>query len=114
VTAGPQGEPGSAGDLGTVYLIHLDQRYKHAGHSQHWTRDLTARIAEHLRGQGARLMEVIKDAGITWQVSRTWEGDRNLERAIKNRHEARSSAHSVRPGHVRWPRAARLPRPVGE
>ena len=33
-------------------------------------------------------MEVIKDAGISWDVVRTWEGTRNLERAIKDRHEA--------------------------
>jgi hypothetical protein len=33
-------------------------------------------------------MEVINDAGITWQLARTWPGGRDRERAIKNRHEA--------------------------
>jgi hypothetical protein len=33
-------------------------------------------------------MEVVNDAGITWDVVRTWEGTRHLERAIKDLHEA--------------------------
>jgi hypothetical protein len=33
-------------------------------------------------------MEVIKEAGITWRLSRTWPGSRDRERAIKDRHEA--------------------------
>jgi hypothetical protein len=31
-------------------------------------------------------MAVIKDAGIPWRVARTWQGTRELERAIKDRH----------------------------
>jgi hypothetical protein len=33
-------------------------------------------------------MEVIKDAGITWRLARTWPGTKTLERAIKDRHNA--------------------------
>jgi predicted GIY-YIG superfamily endonuclease len=88
MTGQPEDEQHPVGEVGTVYLIHFDRRYKHAGHYTGWTKDLSARIAEHLKGQGARLMEVITEAGITWQVVRTWEGTRSRERAIKNRHEA--------------------------
>jgi hypothetical protein len=37
---------------------------------------------------GARLMEVVTDAKIDWKVARTWNGDRKLERRLKNRHNA--------------------------
>jgi hypothetical protein len=33
-------------------------------------------------------MEVVKAAGITWRLARTWPSSRDRERAIKNRHEA--------------------------
>jgi len=83
-----QGRSGGPGDPGTVYLIHLDTPYKHARHYTGWTHDLDARLEEHRNGRGARLMEVIKDAGITWRLARTWPGTRVRERAIKDRHEA--------------------------
>lgn len=71
---------------GTVYLIHFDRRYRHAGHYTGWTEgELEARLSEHRAGTGARLMEVIKAAGIGWTVARTWEGTRHLERALKRR-----------------------------
>jgi predicted GIY-YIG superfamily endonuclease len=73
---------------GTVYLIHFDVAYKHARHYLGWTLDLLARLQAHRDGRGARLMEVITEAGITWQLARTWPGGRDRERAIKNRHEA--------------------------
>ena len=73
---------------GTVYLIHLDVPYKHARHYTGWTLDLDARLQAHRDGRGARLMEVITAAAITWQLARTWPGGRDRERAIKNRHEA--------------------------
>jgi predicted GIY-YIG superfamily endonuclease len=78
----------AAGGAGTVYLIHFDTPYKHARHYTGWASDLERRVADHRAGRGARLMEVIKDAGISWDVVRTWEGTRNLERAIKDLHEA--------------------------
>jgi predicted GIY-YIG superfamily endonuclease len=75
-------------DSGTIYLIHLDTPYKHARHDLGWTTNLDARLHAHREGQGARLMEVITAAGITWRLARTWPGGRDRERAIKNRHEA--------------------------
>jgi hypothetical protein len=73
---------------GTVYLIHFDVAYRHARHYLGWTLDLLARLQAHRDGRGARLMEVITAAGISWQLARTWPGGRDRERAIKNRHEA--------------------------
>lgn len=69
----------------TVYLIHFETPYEHARHYLGFTTDLAARLAAHRAGSGARLMEVITQAGISWYVARTWEGGRNLERALKQR-----------------------------
>jgi predicted GIY-YIG superfamily endonuclease len=74
---------------GTIYLIHFDQPYKHARHYIGWAIDVVKRLAEHAAGRGAHLMAVIKDAGITWQLARTWPGDRRRERALKNMGGAR-------------------------
>jgi predicted GIY-YIG superfamily endonuclease len=70
-------------DNGTVYLIHFDTPLHHARHYLGWTTNLKARLEAHRRGNGARLMEVITEAGITWRLARTWEGGRELERHLK-------------------------------
>ena len=75
-------------DAGLVYLLHLDPPYRHARHYLGWTRDLAARLEAHRAGQGARLMEVVKQAGGSFHLARTWPGGRDRERAIKDRHEA--------------------------
>jgi len=73
----------------TVYLIHFNQRYHHSQHYIGFTaEDLAARLERHAAGQGARLMEVIAAAGITWRCVRTWTGGRVLERRLKNRKDA--------------------------
>src|SRR6266851_5833565 len=75
---------------GTVYLIHLDRRYCHAGHYTGFALNLAERIKAHLDGtSGVRFMEVVKAAGITWHVSRIWEG---VTREIENRIKESSAA----------------------
>jgi predicted GIY-YIG superfamily endonuclease len=64
---------------GTVYLLHFDRPYVHAGHYTGWTTDLPARLAEH----AARLLAVAASAGIGWRLARTWTGTRAVERALK-------------------------------
>ena len=68
---------------GTVYLLHFSEPYKHARHYTGWTEDLPARMEAHGNGRGARLMEVIKAAGIGFTLARTWPGTKNRERQIK-------------------------------
>ena len=72
----------------TVYLIHFLKPYKHARHYLGYSTNLDKRIADHLCGMGARLLEVVTDAGIEWRLVRTWPGDRELERKLKNRKDA--------------------------
>jgi predicted GIY-YIG superfamily endonuclease len=57
-----------------VYLLHFSQRYKHALHYTGSTHNLTKRLNQHAKGQGARLLAVVQAAGITWTLARTWEG----------------------------------------
>ena len=72
-----------AAHCGTVYLLHFDRPYAHAAHYTGWTTNLAGRLAQHDAGHGARLLAVIRDAGIGWQLARTWTGPRSRERALK-------------------------------
>ena len=69
----------------TVYLLHFVTPYHHARHYLGVARNLKSRLTQHAMGQGARLMEVITSAGIEWRLARTWRGDRQLERRLKDR-----------------------------
>jgi len=70
-----------------VYLLHFQRPHRHARHYLGWSRDLDARIAAHRKGQGARLVEVIIEAGNDFTVARTWPGaDRSKERRLKRQH----------------------------
>jgi uncharacterized protein YdaT len=74
-----------------VYLLHFDQRYEHAGHYTGFAESsgaeasgLLKRLGEHQAGRGARLVEVITRAGITFRLARTWPGvTRARERQLK-------------------------------
>ena len=68
----------------TIYLIHFNRPYKHARHYLGSTNNLAHRLQRHRSGNGSRLMQVIVSAKITWRLARTWEGDRNRERQLKN------------------------------
>jgi hypothetical protein len=71
---------------GTVYLLHFDKPYRHAGHYLGWTEgELSDRIAAHLCGRGARLLAVVVASGISFDLARVWPGDRHLERRLKKR-----------------------------
>ena len=74
--------------MGTIYLIHFEERLALAGHYLGYTDDLVERLKQHKSGNGARLMEVVTEQGIDWCLARTWKGSRKLERRLKNRHES--------------------------
>jgi hypothetical protein len=85
-------EPATTAGTTTCYLLHFDRplgppggRAKNtASHCTGSTTDLQARLAEHAKGRGARLLQVVKAAGITWRLARTWPGGRDRERQLKN------------------------------
>jgi predicted GIY-YIG superfamily endonuclease len=74
----------------TVYLLHFDQKFKHAQHYIGYTSGpVKKRIEEHRSGNGARLIQVITQQGIGFSVAKTWHGkSRRFERQLKNRHGA--------------------------
>ena len=93
-----------------VYLIHLNKPIgdlnNPRGKAQHyigWASDLANRIKYHRNGNGARLIQVVNAAGVGWEVVRTWpEGDKTLERRLKNWHKASQLCPVCNP--ERWQR----------
>jgi hypothetical protein len=78
------------GLVGLIYLVHFDRPIGdlanprgYASHYTGWTLDLPGRLVDHAEGRGARLMEVICEAGIGWQLARLWVGTRTRERSLK-------------------------------
>lgn len=71
--------------MSTIYLLHLDKPLRHARHYVGLADDLDARLERHASGQGARMLAVCRERGITWQLVRTWSGDRKLERWLKRK-----------------------------
>ena len=72
-----------------VYLIHFDRPIKHARHYLGYSKnDVRGRVQKHRAGNGARLMEAVRKKDISWHVSRVWDGDYELERMLKDRHNA--------------------------
>ena len=79
--------------MGTVYLIHfarplgdLDNPRGQARHYLGYTEDLEARLEAHRTGNGSAIMAAVAREGIGWELARTWEGSKALERRLKNRH----------------------------
>jgi hypothetical protein len=81
-----------------VYLLHFDRPYRHARHYLGYSRDLQTmheRIDAHYNatpgdGKSHRLMQVIREAGISFTLARVWpEGTREDERRMKQRGHAR-------------------------
>jgi hypothetical protein len=82
---------------GLVYLLHFSELYipypdappcacagHYTGFAPGGPQALKQRLAKHGTAAGARLMLVVAQAGITWELARTWPGDRRLERRLKN------------------------------
>jgi hypothetical protein len=70
---------------GTVYLLHFDRPFGHARHYSGFAMpgNLAYRMAHHRAGSGANLLRHVAAAGISWELVRTWPGDRSSERQIK-------------------------------
>lgn len=81
----------------SLYLLHIEPRYRHAGHYLGFTPDLRVdrRCREHIDGvrhKASPLVLAALDAGCAVTIARRWEGaqyDRKAERAKKSRGHAR-------------------------
>jgi hypothetical protein len=76
--------------VGVIYLLHFDRPIGDLGnprgfasHYTGWTLDLPARLVDHANGRGARLLQVVGELGIGWQLARIWTGTRARERSLK-------------------------------
>jgi predicted GIY-YIG superfamily endonuclease len=74
------------GESGTVYVLHFDPPYRHAGHYIGWAQDADTRIAQHLAGVGSPLVRAAVLAGSHVRVAATFVGSRYLERRLKRWH----------------------------
>ncbi len=80
-----------------VYLLHAsgtigsENKYGKAQHYIGWARiSVEKRLAEHVNGQGASITAAFVAQGHTLEVARAWpDGDRSLERRLKNRKNAK-------------------------
>ncbi len=71
---------------GIIYLIHFESKVaNHAQHYMGFAVDLPARLDQHLAGNGSKLMARVHELKIGWCVARTWKGDRDFERKLKNK-----------------------------
>jgi predicted GIY-YIG superfamily endonuclease len=71
-------------------LLHFERPYQHAQHYLGYSPRIADRLDKHAAGTGARLTQVVKDAGIGWELARTWPGKgRTEERRLKNRGSSR-------------------------
>jgi hypothetical protein len=101
--AEPEARPARRRNVpGTVYLLHLNVPYEPypgapAGLcAQHYTgwagggaRGLARRLAAHGTSHGSPLLLAARQAGITWELARTWAGTRARERQLKRQGSAR-------------------------
>jgi hypothetical protein len=76
----------------SVYLLHFDPSYQHAGHYIGFCDDETPdrRFKEHLTGRGSPLVKAAVKAGSQVHVAQFFPGaSRTFERKLKNRGSAR-------------------------
>jgi hypothetical protein len=78
-----------------IYLLHFDRPVSGlAGHYLGYADVLGPRLQRHADGLGSVLTRAAREQGITFQLARTWQGDRRTERRMKGR--PRGSNHVYR------------------
>lgn len=82
---------------GTVYLLHFERPVHHAQHYLGWTENLDRRLSEHGTREGSPLVAAAAALGIPFELVRTWDGDRHLERRLKDGANARYLCPKCRP-----------------
>jgi hypothetical protein len=116
----PRSEARYGPELGTTYLLHFAEPFKHATHYRGWTRKpVPVRFKEHLDGVGSVLTRAVARAGIGMTLARIWpDTTRDYEDCIKHQGGARRMCPEcgVRPSSSQVPSdrqgeaAPRLPR----
>lgn len=82
---------------GTVYVLHLQPAYRHAGHYVGWTAGVVEdRLATHLQGAGSPLIRAAVAVGVEVSIAATYPGTRALERRLKRWHKTRQFCPTCR------------------
>jgi hypothetical protein len=72
---------------GELYLLCFRERLGTEKHSiKHYLGfawDVDARLEQHRAGQGARITQVLRERGISWDVVAVWPGNRGVENELK-------------------------------
>ena len=71
-----------------IYLLHFERPYHHARHYLGHADDVDLRVRDHRCVNGARITQVVAQAGIGMILVRTWDGNRDDERKLKRHHHA--------------------------
>ena len=79
----PHLDPASDGQAAWTYLLHLEPAYRHAAHYLGSACGLAARLHQHGTCDGARLLQVQREAGGSFVLARTWPGGRAVETYLK-------------------------------
>jgi len=74
-----------------VYLYHFDEPFSHARHYIGSAKNVMERLAEHITGQGSKLMAAVVEAGIGFQIARTWKNVPRFHEAVLHRRNASPS-----------------------
>jgi hypothetical protein len=110
----PDLDPANAAVSSWVYLLCLDPPIEHAeigprACAAHYTgvapAGLAARMAWQGTSEGARLLQVQRERGGSWHITRTWPGGRREERAIKEWKQGPKLCPDCSPGTRRGARA---------
>jgi len=74
-----------------IYVICFEKKLKHAKHYIGFCEDgnLQSRFARHTSGRGAKILRACNSAGIKYKIVRVMKGDRNFERKLKRRKNAK-------------------------
>lgn len=71
-----------------VYILHFHQKHHHAQHYAGCTAALSARLDAHANSNGANLLRVINDLGLTWELGGLYSCShaemRRQERSLKD------------------------------
>jgi predicted GIY-YIG superfamily endonuclease len=68
-----------------IYVLHFDEKYKHAGHYLGYTNNVERRMQQHRSGHSVPLMDAVNAAGIPWMLAATFKGDKAMEKALRHR-----------------------------
>jgi hypothetical protein len=91
----PHLDPASAAVPGWIYLLCLVPPYKQSAAG------LAARLRQHGTSEGARLLQVHRQAGGSFVLTRTWPGGRDVEYRLKARKNAPVLCPRCTPGTQR-------------